>query len=182
MNWPALPARNGRRCGNPSMPGCLRAAGAAGALCCPKFDFPFAFLLPCVLLLFPFWDPAAAWFRIPRCHALFPPRYLARRLLRGFLPCIATTSCTTPSVQQTLSTFYWQYLLNIIEDTFRRHLKALLFRCPAFSAFMLLVGRQEGHPACKKPEGCWRGYLSGVSCRLAYGPADAIAAHRLLLQ
>ena len=26
----------------------------------------------------------------------------------------------------------------------------------AFSALMLLVGRQEGHPACKKMEGWWR--------------------------
>jgi len=23
--------------------------------------------------------------------------------------------------------------------------------------------------------GCWRGYLSGARCRLAYGPADATA-------
>ena len=23
--------------------------------------------------------------------------------------------------------------------------------------------------------GCWHGYLSGVQCRLAYGPADAVA-------
>ena len=39
----------------------------------------------------------------------------------------------------------------------------------AFSALTLLVGRQEGHPACKKPNGgCWRGYLSGTRCRLAY--------------
>jgi len=30
--------------------------------------------------------------------------------------------------------------------------------------------------------GCWRGYLSGPRCRLAYFPADATAAHRLLLQ
>ena len=30
--------------------------------------------------------------------------------------------------------------------------------------------------------GCWRGYLSGASCRLAYGPADATATHCLLLQ
>jgi len=32
----------------------------------------------------------------------------------------------------------------------------------AFSALMLLVGRQEGHPACKKLSGggYWRGYLS----------------------
>ena len=27
--------------------------------------------------------------------------------------------------------------------------------------------------------GCWHGYLSGVRCRLAYGPADATATHRL---
>ena len=47
----------------------------------------------------------------------------------------------------------------------------------------LLVGRQEGHPACKKMGGgVLRGYLSGVRCRLAYGPADAIATHCLLLQ
>ena len=35
----------------------------------------------------------------------------------------------------------------------------------AFSALTLLVGRQEGHPACKKTR-----------------PADATATHRLLLQ
>jgi len=54
----------------------------------------------------------------------------------------------------------------------------------AFSALMLLVGRQEGHPACKKHRvvGCWRGYLSGARCRLAYGPADATATHCLVLQ
>ena len=48
----------------------------------------------------------------------------------------------------------------------------------AFSALKLLVGRQEGHPACKKTwvVGCCR-YLSGARCRLAYGPADAPATH-----
>jgi len=30
--------------------------------------------------------------------------------------------------------------------------------------------------------GCWHGYLSGARCRLAYGPADATATHRLMLQ
>jgi len=51
-------------------------------------------------------------------------------------------------------------------------------RICAFSALTLLVGRQEGHPACKKlgVVGYWRGYLSGARCRLAYGPADATAA------
>jgi len=54
----------------------------------------------------------------------------------------------------------------------------------AFSALMLLVGWQEGHLACKKPwvVGCWHGYLSGPRCRLAYGPADAMATRCLLLQ
>ena len=52
----------------------------------------------------------------------------------------------------------------------------------AFSALTLLVGRQEGHPACKNwVVGCWRGYLSGMRCRLAYGPADATATHCLSL-
>ena len=46
----------------------------------------------------------------------------------------------------------------------------------AFSALTMLVGWQEGHPACKKRVvGCWHGYLSGARCRLAYGPADATA-------
>jgi len=53
----------------------------------------------------------------------------------------------------------------------------------AFSALTLLVGRQEGHPACKKwVVGCWLGYLPGARCRLAYGQADATATHYLLLQ
>jgi len=29
---------------------------------------------------------------------------------------------------------------------------------------------------------CWRGYLSGARCKLAYCPADATATHCLLLQ
>ena len=52
----------------------------------------------------------------------------------------------------------------------------------AFCALTLLVGRQKGHPACKNwVVGCWRGYLSGARCRLAYGPADDTATHCLLL-
>jgi len=27
--------------------------------------------------------------------------------------------------------------------------------------------------------GCWHGYLSGVRCRFAYGPADVTATHSL---
>ena len=55
-----------------------------------------------------------------------------------------------------------------------------LTKAYAFSALTLLVGRQEGHPACKNwVVGCWRGYLSGAICRLAYGPVDATATHSL---
>jgi len=51
-----------------------------------------------------------------------------------------------------------------------------------FSALTLLVGRQEGHPACKKLSGEMLAWLSRMRCRLAYSPADATATHYLLLQ
>jgi len=55
----------------------------------------------------------------------------------------------------------------------------------AFSALTLLVGRQEGHPACKKLSGgvmAWLSVWSEVQTCIAYGPADATATHCLLLQ
>ena len=42
---------------------------------------------------------------------------------------------------------------------FRHQLKTFLFQS-AFSALMLLVGRQEGHPACKKLSGGVLAWLS----------------------
>ena len=51
----------------------------------------------------------------------------------------------------------------------------------AFSALTQLVGRQEEHVKNSAVE-CWRDYLAGARCRLAYGPADATATHCLLLQ
>jgi len=52
-----------------------------------------------------------------------------------------------------------------------------------FSALTLLVGWQEGHPACKNSVvGCWHGYLSEARGRFAYDPADVTATHYLLLQ
>ena len=52
-----------------------------------------------------------------------------------------------------------------------------------FSALTLLVGgRKDIWPVKNWVVGCWHGYLSGVRCRLAYGPADATATHCLLLQ
>jgi len=47
----------------------------------------------------------------------------------------------------------------------------------SFSALTLLVGRLEGHPACKKLSSGLLAWLSGARCRLAYGPADATATH-----
>ena len=75
------------------------------------------------------------------------------------------------------------YLLKIcLFCTFNIWKMAAIY-CTAFSALTLLVGRQEGHPACKNSVvGCWRCCLSGARCRLAYGPADAAATHSLLLQ
>ena len=45
-----------------------------------------------------------------------------------------------------------------------------------------LGGRKGIRPVKKWVVGCWRGYLFGVRCRLAYGPADATATHCLLLR
>ena len=47
----------------------------------------------------------------------------------------------------------------------------------AFSALTLLVGWQEGHPACESwVMRYWHSYLSAARCKwFAYGPADASA-------
>jgi len=54
--------------------------------------------------------------------------------------------------------------------------------CGVLWRLTLLVGRQEGHLACKKVSSGMLLWLSGMRCRLAYGPADATATHYLLLQ
>ena len=40
-----------------------------------------------------------------------------------------------------------------------------------------LGGRKGIRPVENWVVGCWRGYLSGARCRLAYSPADATATH-----
>jgi len=64
-----------------------------------------------------------------------------------------------------------QYTLDACSKLMQRN-----YRLSAFSALTLLVGRQEGHPACKKLSGGVLAWLSGARCRLAYGPADATAS------
>jgi len=53
----------------------------------------------------------------------------------------------------------------------------------AFTAWTLLVGWQEGHPASKKLEWWVLAWLSvWGQVRFAHGSADATATHYLLLQ
>ena len=43
----------------------------------------------------------------------------------------------------------------------------------SFSALTLLVGRQEGHPACKKLSGeCWRGPADATATRYSLAPVN----------
>ena len=64
--------------------------------------------------------------------------------------------------------------------TAMRSLNSVPYLCQlcAFSALTLLVGRQEGHPACKKLE--WWG--TGMDICLERDAADATATHCLLLR
>jgi len=52
---------------------------------------------------------------------------------------------------------------------------SVLWRC-------WLCGRKGIRPVKNWVVGCWHGYLSGVRCWFAYGPADTTATHCLLLQ
>jgi len=45
---------------------------------------------------------------------------------------------------------------------------AIVVEICGFSALTLLVGRQEGHPACKKMIDGMLGWLSGARCSVAY--------------
>ena len=63
-------------------------------------------------------------------------------------------------------TNYCKYTVNI---------PSVVWRC-------WLGGRKGIRPVKNWVVGCWRGYLSGARCRLAYGPTDATATHCLLLQ
>jgi len=50
----------------------------------------------------------------------------------------------------------------------------------AFSALTLLVGWQEGHPACKKNGGCWTGKFS-TACSMHFGKGTWVAFSALTL-
>jgi len=61
--------------------------------------------------------------------------------------------------------FVSSYMVSLFE-VLQFHVRHFLLPY-TFSALTLLVGRQEGHPACKNwVVGCWHGYLSGSSADL----------------
>jgi len=64
---------------------------------------------------------------------------------------------------------------NNTEFLLHSNMPSMLWRC--------WLGSRKGiWPVKNRVVGCWRGYLSGATCRLAYSPADATATHCLLLQ
>jgi len=76
---------------------------------------------------------------------------------------------------------------NVYTPCFKKHQPSIIFLYDsvkiAFSALTLLVGRQEGHPACKKLSGevlAWLSVLSEVQTCIC--PFDATATHCVLLQ
>jgi len=61
--------------------------------------------------------------------------------------------------------------------------QVMILAVSAFSALTLLVGQQEGHPACKKLSGGVLAWLSVCSkVQTCIWPADATATQCLLLQ
>jgi len=69
-----------------------------------------------------------------------------------------------------------KYLLILLKSTQKQCSgPSVLWRC-------WLGGRKGIRPVKNWVVSCWCGYLSGLRCRFAYGSADAIATHYLLLQ
>ena len=77
--------------------------------------------------------------------------------------------------QSTEGKWYIWSEVNNFPDVLLTALPSVLWHC-------WLGGSKGTRPVKNWVVGCWRGYLSGARCRLAYGPADATATHCLLLQ
>jgi len=75
-----------------------------------------------------------------------------------------------PQYQSMACRCWWQ--VDHLHAVWNSQTFSVLWRC-------WLGGRKGIWPV---KNGCWHGYLFGARCRLAYGPADAIATHCLLLQ
>ena len=74
-----------------------------------------------------------------------------------------------------LSVLLLKRFCNCMMISFGCYIDVLITVFFTFCALTLLVGRQEGHPACRKRVvGCWRGCLSGARCRLAVSCSSKI--------
>jgi len=78
---------------------------------------------------------------------------------------VVLRQCSCSLVIDVVKRFSFSYTLVVFLN--------FLFICTAFSALTLLVGRQEGHPACKKSE--WWG--TGVVICLERGANDLNMVH-----
>ena len=126
---------------------------------------------------------------------LRPHWYLENTLSQcGICP---TVFChNTPSVTQNMNKklahtqkiihrsqfFLTGHLMFILSLSLHFHLSTVCLLVPSVLWRCWLGGRKGIRPVKNWVVGCWRGYLSGARCRLAYGPADATATHCLLLQ
>jgi len=62
-------------------------------------------------------------------------------------------------------------------SSLRRSQNVVYYELPSVLWRCWLGDRKGIRPIKKTVVGCWHGYLSGVRCKVAYGPADATATH-----
>ena len=108
-------------------------------------------------------DVYCSWYSVPRIN-IHLDWLNGSMLSRFFLPWVVTFSTWTVISNCLHVFFHW-----------RRTMPSVLWRC-------WLGGRKGIRPVKNWVVGCWRGYLSGARCRLAYSPVDFTATHCLLLQ
>jgi len=110
--------------------------------------------------------------------------YLSGTRCRLFANDLADATATSSSLALLKSRMvlpFWCWLTQVVlEKGAVKRVFVLVSYHNAFIALTLLVGRQEGHPACKKIRVVryWRGYLYWARCKgfaYRYVPADAIA-------
>jgi len=147
------------------------------------------------------WAASVLWSEENRCRLVVRPHRMHSLQRCGFLLrmrcvyCMLTPAYIENSCQADIKIHHSAYL-----SMFKRWSMHYLLQCVCYVVFVLvsvwcvsyykpsvlwrcwLGGRKGIWPIRNWVVGCWRGYLSGARCKLAYGPADATATHCLLLQ
>jgi len=113
---------------------------------------------------------SVGWFYLSLNDPWNVVRPLVNHLVKQ-LQCVCHVSCLTCYLQLIL--FNW-FCLILTQICHLPSIQTLFQHQTAFSALTLLVWRQEGHLAFKKPSG-------GVLAWCVYGTADATAIHSLVL-